>query len=116
MRESDQGIFERVSTVFDDATLSNAIVYLSREIAHAGARVHAGDVLIDIPWEARIVFVDLEPQANWGHRCAYIILQCEGNGCIRKDAQMPPFLKPGGMPFRLLSKGAAVPEWTVATL
>ena len=116
MMESDRGIFERVCAVLGDAILLNAIVYVSHETVRAGTRIQLGDALIDVPWYAWIVFADLEPQANWGHHCAYIILQCEGNGCIRKDAQMPPFLKPGGMSFRLLSKGAAVPEWTVATL
>ena len=117
MTESDRGIFERVRGILGDEILLNAIVYVSHETVHAGMQIHLGDALVEVPWEARVVFVDLEPKANWGHRCAYIILQLgDDGGFIRKDAQMPPFLKPGGMPFRLLWKGAEVPEWTVATL
>jgi len=71
---------------------------------------------MDVPWDAWIVFADLEPQANWGHRCVYLILQCEGNEFVQESAQMPPFLKPGGMPFRLLWKGSEVPDWAVASL
>lgn len=112
--ESDPSIFERVRAVFGDAILLNAIVYVSRETVSAGTRIHLGDALIDVPWEAQVTFVDLEPRANWGHRCAYVVFQLEGGEVIRKDAQMPPFLKPGGMPFRLLWKGGEAPEWAVA--
>lgn len=115
MTESDQSIFERVRAVFGDEILMNAIVYVSRETVHAGTQIHLGDALIDVPWEAQVTFVDLEPQANWGHRCAYVVFQLKGGGFIRKDAQMPPFLKPGGMPFRLLWKGSEAPEWAVAS-
>lgn len=115
MMESDRSIFERVRAVFGDEILLNAIVYISHEAVHAGTHIHLGDVLIDVPWEAQVTFADLEPQANWGHRCAYVVFQLEGGGFIRKDAQMPPFLKPGGMPFRFLWKGNEAPEWAVAS-
>ncbi|MBS0298328.1 MAG: hypothetical protein JSR32_00100 [Proteobacteria bacterium] len=113
MTESEQSIFERVRGIFGDEILLNAIVYISHETVHAGTRIHLGDALIDVPWEAWVVFADLEPQANWGHRCAYIVLQCEGSEFMRKNAQMPPFLKPGGLPFRLLRKGAEASEWAI---
>ena len=114
MTGSDQNILARVRGILGDEILLNAIVYVSHETVHAGTQVHLGDALIDIPWEAWVVFADLEPQANWGHRCAYIVLQHEGNEFMQKNAQMPPFLKLGGMPFRLLWKGAEAPEWAVA--
>lgn len=114
--ESDQGIFERVRVILGDAILLNAIVYISHETVCAGTRIHLGDALIDVPWDAWVVFADLEPQANWGHRCAYLILQCGGEAFVQKNSQMPPFLKPGGMPFRLLRKGSETPDWAVAVL
>ena len=115
MTESGRSIFERVRAVLGDAVLVNAIVYASNETVHGGTKIQLGDALIDVPWDAWVVFADLEPQANWGHRCAYFMLQCEGNEFLQRDAHMPPFLKPGGMPFRLLWKGSEAPEWAVAS-
>ncbi len=115
MTESDQGIFERVRGIFDDETLSKAIVYLSQETVHAGTQFHLGDALIEVPWEAQIAFIDLEPQANWGHACAYLALRSDGEEILRTNARMSPFLKPGETRFRLLWKGALAPEWAIAT-
>ncbi|MBS0423727.1 MAG: hypothetical protein JSR71_04705 [Proteobacteria bacterium] len=114
--QSDRSIFERVRAVLGDEILLSAIVYVSHETVRAGTKIQFGDALMDVPWDAWIVFADLEPQANWGHRCVYLILQCEGNEFVQESAQMPPFLKPGGMPFRLLWKGSEVPDWAVASL
>lgn len=115
MMQSDRSIFERVRAVLGDEMLLNAIVYVSHEMVPAGMRIQLGDALMDVPWDAWIVFTDLEPQANWGHRCVYIAFQHEGNEFMQKNAQMPPFLKPGGMPFRLLWKGSEAPDWAVAS-
>ena len=58
---------------------------------------------------------DLEPRANWGHVCAYYAVDCAGEEAIEFPAHMPPFLKAGGPPFRLLWRGPLAPEWAVAT-
>jgi hypothetical protein len=77
--------------------------------------VQIGDALVEVPWDAHIVFVDLEPRANWGHACCYLAIRRDGDEVIQVAAQMPPFLKGKTSTFRLLWRGPLAPEWAVVT-
>jgi hypothetical protein len=95
--------------------LNNAIVYLDRNLVQAGKKLHIGDVDIEVPWDAYIVFVDQEPRLNWGHDCSYLVVRQDADDVIQVAAQMPPFLKPETSTFRLLWRGPNAPQWAVAT-
>lgn len=115
MTDLDQQILDKVRDTIGADQLAYCIVYLDRNPWHAGERKHLGDVLIDVPWNANIAFVDLEPKANWGHKCSYLAIRQDADDIIQVAAQMPPFLKPEISTFRLLWRGPHAPEWAVAT-
>jgi len=115
MTDLDQHILERVRNSLGENRLAGAIVYLARDRVHAGERVRVGDVLIEVPWEAYIAFVDLEAGANWGHACFYLAIRPDADEVIQVPARMPPFLKAETSLFRFLWRGPLAPEWAVAT-
>lgn len=64
---------------------------------------------------ALIGFVDLEPRANWGHRCRYVFVN-PGNGALREqEARFPPFRNEPPPSLRLVWKGEEAPAWTLLT-
>ena len=115
MTETAQRILDRVRDSLGADQLPGAIVYLDRSPIGAGERIQLGDALIEAPWDAYVVFVDLEPGANWGHACSYLAIRRDGDDAVQVAAQMPPFLKGGTSTFRLLWRGPLAPEWAVAT-
>lgn len=115
MTTQDQGIFEMISSYLSDDRLSGSIVYISNETIQAGEKLAAGDALISVPWEAFVVFVDFKPGYNWGHACCYLAINTHTNEIIYTTAEMPPFLKPGKVSYRLLWRSPLAPEWAVET-
>jgi hypothetical protein len=81
--------------------------------AVAAGRWRVGDATLPLSGAPTLVFVDLEPQANWGHRCCWLLLPAGDSPAQRIDATMPPFLKLDAPPVRLLWRGSAAPEWAV---
>jgi len=93
--------------------LARAIVYLSDELRSAGDRVTVADAIVEFPWPGAVVFVDLEPGANWGHACSYLAVRSDANDVIEVAAHMPPFLKAGSARFRCIWRGPQAPDWAV---
>jgi len=114
MTNLEQHIMDKVRGRLGADQLERAIVYLDRDLKRAAERVSVGDVVIDVPWDGHIVFVDLEPKANWGHACSYLAIRLDGDEVIEFAAHMPPFLKAETSLFRLLWRGTLAPEWAVA--
>ncbi|MDD1620349.1 MAG: hypothetical protein LUQ11_02625 [Methylococcaceae bacterium] len=110
----DQHILNKVRDRLGADRLETAIVYMDSEPKRAGERVSVTDNVIDMPWDGYIVFIDLEPKANWGHACEYLAIRLNGDEVIELAAQMPPFLKAETSAFRLLWRGPLAPEWAVA--
>ncbi len=115
MTRLEQRILGKVRDRLGADQLEMVIVYLDHDPKRASDQVSVGDVVIDIPWNCHIVFVDLEPRANWGHACSYLVIRTEGDEVIEFTAHMPPFLKAETSTFRLLWRGPLAPEWAVAT-
>jgi hypothetical protein len=115
MTRLEKRILSRVRDILGTDRLEKAIIYLDRDLKRASDPVSVGDVVIDVPWESHIVFVDLEPEANWGHACAYLAIRFDGDDVIEFTARMPPFMKAEASSFRLLWCGPLAPEWAVAT-
>ncbi len=112
---SKRHILEIVGATLGEERLAGAIVYLDRKRKRKGEKVQAGDVQFEAPWDAQVVFVDLEPKMNWGHACCYLAINPETDETIQVAGRMPPFLKAGANTFRFLWRGPQAPEWAVAT-
>jgi len=108
-------ILEIVRARLGEERLAGAIVYLDQRQIPKGEKVQVGDVQFEVAWNAQVVFVDLEPQSNWGHACCYLAINPETDEVIQVAAHMPPFLKPETSTYRLLWRGPLAPEWAVAT-
>jgi hypothetical protein len=113
MTPEEQRLLDQVRAQLSSQESSRAVVYLDDTPRRAGDRVEIADAVIEVPWDARIAFVDLEPGVNWGHKCRYIAVRVKGDEVVSVRAQMPPFLKAGAMKFRFLWRGPAAPEWAV---
>lgn len=113
MNTLEQRIIDIVYGSLEADRLEKAIVYLDRNLQRTPERLSVGDVVIDVPWDGHIVFVDLEPEANWGHSCCYLAIRLEGDDVIEFAAQMPPFLQAETSNFHFLWKGSLAPEWAV---
>jgi hypothetical protein len=114
MTDLERRVLDKVRDALGAERLEQSIVYLDHDLKQTAERVTAGDVVIDLPWDAHIAFVDLEPMANWGHACSYLAIRREGGDVLEFAARMPPFLKAGASAFRLLWRGSQAPEWAVA--
>jgi hypothetical protein len=114
MNDLERRVLDKVRDSVGADRLEKSIVYLDHNLRHAAERITAGDVVIDLPWDAHIAVIDLEPMVNWGHACSYLAIRCEGSDVLEFAAHMPPFLKAGGSTFRLLWRGPRAPEWAVA--
>lgn len=115
MTELARRILDKVRGSMGADQLAGAIVYVDCNPIRAGERVQVGDAVIEVPWDAHIAFVDLEPGANWGHACCYLAIRPDADEVIQVAAHMPPFLKARTSTFRLLWRGPLAPEWAVAT-
>ena len=102
------------------ATLSatekaTSVVYLDSQEIKAGASVPSGREPIVAPWDALMAFVDLQPTANWGHTCRYLLIHAQTGETRSFDASFPPFLKSGpSKTLRVVWKGERVPDWALA--
>lgn len=115
MTKAEQSILISVRNSLGIDLLTGTIIYLNINSVHKGEQVKFGDVIINVPWDAELVFVDLEPIMNWGHECCYLLIRKNADEVIRIEARMPPSLKDSTSTFRLLWRGDLAPEWAVMT-
>ena len=92
---------EQVTVYLDERPL------MTGEVIETGAKpVKAGEA-------SHLIFIDLVPQANWGHPCLYILIGADGKELARQDGTMPPFLRGAAKSLVVIWQGAAVPDWTL---
>jgi hypothetical protein len=111
----EQCVLDNVRNTIGSERFGKVIVYLDDSLRRAGERLPVGDLVIDMPWDGHVAFIDLEPRLNWGHACLYLAIRLGGGNTRCFPAQMPPFLKADGSPFRPLWRGPSAPGWAVAT-
>jgi len=109
----EERILKKVCDRLSAERIDSSIVYLDRNLKRVSQSLHVGDVVIEMPWDGYIAFVDLEPGVNWGHLCFYLAIPLDDNEVIEYAAQMPPFLKTETSSFHLLWRGIRAPEWAV---
>jgi hypothetical protein len=116
----------RTTTMTWEQVAEHALKELSAEERRSGAtyldevELAPGSTLkidqkeIPIPRASAVVFVDKEPQVNWGHACRYLLVDLEDGHVASIPAQFPPFLRQVPKTLRLIWKGEAVPDWAIA--
>ena len=92
---------EQVTVYFDEQTLA------------IGGIVETGTKSVKVGETSHLIFIDLVPQANWGHPCRYILMGVDGKELAREDGTMPPFLRGAAKSLVVIWQGAAVPDWTL---
>src|SRR5688572_8586001 len=76
------------------------IVYVSAGVVATGEELFAGRDQIDVHVPSYVVFVDLEPRANWGHACLFLLVGPDGD-VTRVGTRFPP----SRADLRLVSRG-----------
>ena len=92
---------------------SRAIVYAAA-VAVSPGKLPLATSEIDVPWEARLVFVDREPGANWGHSSRYVLLSTKTGEALTIESRFPPFQRNAALEWRTIYKAPLAPDWAVA--
>ena len=87
--------------------LSDCVVYLSRTLIPTG-QIEFPRIMIDVPRQSYIAFVDREPMANWSHSSRYILVNSESAETKSIEAEYPPFQSSYGIKWGLLYKAPSV--------
>jgi hypothetical protein len=94
--------------------LGNSIVYLLTTQVAKGSTLEFPQVSITAPWQARVAFIDLDPLANFGHACRYVLIN-PGTGETKSvDARFPPFRSGAEDRWQVVYKAPGVPDSALA--
>src|SRR2546427_11164075 len=63
-----------VETYLTEAERNFAVVHALATPVPPGTVLKFPGATIRTPWEAIVAFVDQEPEANWSHRCRYVLI------------------------------------------
>ncbi len=96
----------------------SCVVYVAGVPCVRGASLRFPGLTLECPWDGYLAFVDLDPTANWGHRCRYVCLSEDAADATSVDAQFPPFsaTRDHHVPYdwRVLYRAPGVPDAAVA--
>jgi FG-GAP-like repeat/Peptidase C13 family len=81
---------------------------IGAQIFPAGHVFNLVDTKLTVRQDAALVFVDHQPQANWGHACSYLFYDpASGKLLYQEDALFPPNLA-AGMPLEVFHAAPAL--------
>jgi hypothetical protein len=109
-----QQISERALATLSSREKESSVLYLDAAGTKAGALIEIDRQQVPAPWDSFVVFIDLQPQANWGHRCRYLFINRQTGDAKIVEASTPPFLKGPAKGLRVIWQGPQVPDWAVA--
>lgn len=72
------------------AEQSNCVVLLDTRLRRRGEVMRLGARELTLPADSLDVFVDLMPQANWGHPAAHVLIDAHSGSYRREDVSFPP--------------------------
>lgn len=107
-------IAERALATLSAAERDAAAVYLDERAVPAGEELTIDGRTLRRERELAVVFVDLEPMLNWGHRCRYLLVDRESGEVEIIEARLPPFLREERPTLRIVWRGPLVPAWAVS--
>ncbi|MCW3123160.1 MAG: hypothetical protein JWQ38_2652 [Flavipsychrobacter sp.] len=93
------------------STLDSSVVYISKEQLAAGDTANVPGQIIRAEKAADLIFVDLQPGANWSHPCVYLLIDTSSGQAHHFNGKLPPAFSN----YSLLFKGTKVDSWTVLT-
>ena len=90
--------------------LDHAVAYAADQPAEAGAVLEFPHLVLSVPWEAVLAFVDREPLANWGHSSRYLLMRRGGDEEMSVEARFPPFGSGVQLNWRVVYKAPGMPD------
>jgi len=93
---------------------AGGVAYAAHRTVPAGTTLEFPGILIDVPVEAYIAFIDRQPSANWGHPARYVLVSRETGGVRSMNTRLPPFGQGGDLQWQVIYKAPSVPEAAVA--
>ena len=107
MALTDADITAIVRRHLDKAQVTPCEVRWDTALRGEGEIVQAGPAEQPMPFEGHLVFVDLQPEANWGHPVLYLFVTPDGRRVEVAQGQFPPYFEGYPASFRTLTLGAA---------
>jgi hypothetical protein len=92
------------------AERAGGVVYLAGSTIPAGTRLNFPRIMLDVPWDAALSFIDREPMANWSHSCRYLLVNLATEETRSFEAQLPPFPPPRDYHWRVIFHAPSVPD------
>lgn len=96
-----------------DAERQRAVVYELADTPVQGTVLSFPHLVIHVPSDALVAFIDQEPTANWGHACRYVLVELSTGRVSSWDARFPPFGIPLGSEWRVAYQAASVPQGAI---
>jgi hypothetical protein len=72
------------------AERSNCVMMLDSRLHRRGEVIRLGARQLTLSADSFDVFVDLMPQANWGHSAAHVLIEANSGLCRREAVSFPP--------------------------
>lgn len=91
MHEDDRALMELVRRNLGTQDAKDFRAYYDTEVKDAGDPVGIGPREVPMPFRGVRLFVDLMPDANWGHRAVYLLASQDLKHSVRYEVQFPPF-------------------------
>ena len=91
MTLSDERLRAALTTQLTRKELDSCVIYVADGPLASGTRLVFPQLSLVLPWDGFVAFVDLEPMANWGHACRYVLMHPETGESKAVNAQLPPF-------------------------
>jgi hypothetical protein len=98
----------------DELANSAAYVAVTEMPFAAGTQLQFPGIVIEVPTESRLAFIDRQPMANWGHSARYLLVGRESNEIWSFETRLPPFRPDGDLRWRVVYKAPSVPDAVVA--
>ncbi len=102
---NEQRILEIVNKNLKDSEKAKAIIYWNKDMLSAGQTVKMGRKKVQMPFNGYMIYVDLEPQANWGHPVLYLLINPEKDVDHQViKGEFPPFTDSKPKNFKIVKQ------------
>jgi hypothetical protein len=108
-------VAERALKELSETEQRSGAVYVDEVVLAPGSTLKVDHNEVPVRRPSAVVFIDKQPQVNWGHPCRYLLVGLEDGKVESIEAQFPPFLRGVPKTLRLIWKGETVPDWAIAT-